>query len=37
MVCHHVEAEANANADTLPHLSIDLPINSDSNGQVIYP
>ena len=30
MVCHH------ADADTLPDLGIDLPINFDPNGQVLY-
>ena len=34
MVCRHAEAEADA--DTLLDLRIDLPINFDPNGQVIY-
>ena len=34
MVCHHAEAEADA--DTLPDLGIDLSINFDPNSQVIY-
>ena len=34
MVCHHTEAKADAN--TLPDLEIDLSINSNPNGQVIY-
>ena len=34
MVCHHAEAEANA--DTLPHIGIVLSINFHSNSQVIY-
>ena len=35
MVCYH--AEAKADADTPPHLGINIPINSDFNGPVIYP
>ena len=34
MVCYHAEAEADA--DTLPHIGIVLSINFDPNGQVIY-
>ena len=34
MVCGHAEAEADA--DTFPDLRIDLSINFDPNGQVIY-
>ena len=34
MVCRH--AEANANADALLHLGIDLSINFDPNSQVLY-
>ena len=34
MVCRHAEAEAEA--DTLPHIRIVLSINFDPNSQVLY-